>query len=124
MNVVILSGQLSSDPRCTELPTGELRWSLDLTTSLVEGNCTVPVSWHGTLPSDQWCAGSVLCVVGHARRRFFRVGGITQSRTEVLAQSIIQVGPRSSPTVALRRAMRVLDSDVVTRLRSMLPALE
>jgi single-strand DNA-binding protein len=124
MNVVILSGQLSSDPRCTELPSGELRWSIELSTPTNEGATTVPVAWHGTLPDDRWRAGTQLCVAGEVRRRFFRSGGTTQSRTEVLAAAMVELTSRRSAAVALRQVMRVLDHDQAARLRSGLPALE
>ncbi|MEK7426564.1 MAG: hypothetical protein AAB131_22300 [Actinomycetota bacterium] len=124
MNVVILCGQLSSDPRCTELPSGELRWSIELSTPSADGMLTVPVSWHGALPKAGWGTGTTLYVAGRVRRRFFRVGGVTQSRTEVVAQSMVELTGRGSSMVALKRALRVLDPDEAARLRSVLPALE
>ena len=35
-------------------------------------------------------AGHEVIVVGHVRRRFFRSGGATQSRTEVVAEGLIR----------------------------------
>lgn len=124
MNLVVVSGTLSSDPRCTELPSGELRWSIDVSTPSSDGVLTVPVAWHGALPGAHWAKGTDVCVAGQVRRRFFRVGGVTQSRTEVVAQSIVELTRRGSAAAALRRVVRVLDPDEVARLRSVLPAPE
>ena len=148
MNIVVLSGRISSDPRCTELPSGELRWAIEVTTSAeapttgrtttgrtttgpaaqagaaraaTSVTATVPVAWHGPLPAGEWAAGTEVCVAGSVRRRFFRVGGLTQSRTEVIAHSLVRVAARGSTTTALRRVLRVLDDDEVARLRSVLP---
>ena len=144
MNIVIVSGRISSDPRCTEVPSGELRWSIEVTTpaeapsvtgrittgravqagaarAAVSVTATVPVAWHGPLPAGEWAAGTEVCVAGSVRRRFFRVGGLTQSRTEVIAHSLVRVAPRGSTTTALRRVLRALDGDEVARLRSVLP---
>ncbi len=144
MNIVIVSGRISSDPRCTELPSGELRWSIEVTTPVeaaaatgrtttarpaqagadrgaTSATATVPVAWHGPLPAGEWAAGTEVCVAGSVRRRFFRVGGLTQSRTEVLAHSLVRVAARGSTTTALRRVLRALDDDEVARLRSVLP---
>lgn len=149
MNIVILSGRISSDPRCTELPSGELRWSIDVTTpaealaatgragtgragtgraaqagvarAALSVTATVPIAWHGPLPVGEWAAGTEVCVAGSVRRRFFRVGGLTQSRTEVIAHSLVRVAARGSTATALRRVLRALDDDEVARLRSVLP---
>jgi single-strand DNA-binding protein len=49
-------------------------------------------------------------VVGAVRRRFFRVGGATQSRTEVVADAVVPMRQRKRVLSALRGAAdRVLD---------------
>lgn len=138
MNIVILNGVLSSVPRRTELPSGDVRWSLEVTTpvGVVSGvpdgrASSVPVAWQGELASgpsctgdpNGWCAGTELVVVGTVRRRFYRAGGVTQSRTEVVASSLVEVTKRRSVEVALRRATRVLGPDSGAALRSALGML-
>jgi hypothetical protein len=38
-----------------------------------------------------WTTGTALEIVGAVQRRFFRAGGVTQSRIEVVARSIVEV---------------------------------
>ena len=45
--------------------------------------------------------GNELVVVGTVQRRFFRVGGATQSRTEVVAESVIPARRRKQVDAAL-----------------------
>jgi single-strand DNA-binding protein len=47
--------------------------------------------------------GSEVVVAGHVRRRFFRAGGVTQSRTEVVATRVI-VNGKPAAVVKLRRS--------------------
>lgn len=122
MNIVILCGQLSSEPRRTELPSGTVLWSLDVSTPSLEGVRSVPVVWHGDLAGDHWVAGTDVVVSGHCRRRFFRSGGITQSRTEVVAASIVEVTRRRTAAAAVRAAIRALGADEVAALRSVVAA--
>ena len=91
MNVVVLSGRLLSDPTPRELPSGEVIWSLDVSTEIgADGPApcvAVSVVWAGSeLP--EWTKGTELAVTGIVRRRFFRAGGSTQSRTEVVAAKV------------------------------------
>jgi len=138
MNIVILNGVLSSVPRRTEMPSGDVRWALEVTTpvGVVSGvpdgrASSVPVAWQGELASGPsctgnpagWCAGTELVVVGTVRRRFYRAGGVTQSRTEVVASSLVEVTKRRSVEVALRRAARALGPDSGAALRSALGML-
>ncbi|MEX0848002.1 MAG: hypothetical protein WD023_09515 [Ilumatobacteraceae bacterium] len=131
MNIVILSGLLSSAPRRTELPSGDIRWALELTTPLEAGGATdpaasVPVAWHGELVAGRacigdaasWVAGTELVVVGAVRRRFYRAGGVTQSRTEVLAMSLVEVTRRRPVEASLRKAAQVLGPGSAAALRS------
>lgn len=122
MNLVILCGEIRSAPRCSQLAGGEFRWSFDVSTASHSGSHRVEVSWHGALPDPGWTEGTRVVVAGQVRRRFYRSGGLTQSRTEVLAASLVEVTGRRSAAVALRQAARVLDPDESARLRSALPS--
>ena len=65
-----------------------------------------------------WWARAVLLalvvVVGQVRRRFFRAGGVTQSRTEVVASYIVGARRASDVRKALQRARSRLDDELTT----------
>ena len=86
MNVVLLRGHLSSEPRRVELPSGDvlLRWEV---TTLADGRkLTVPVAWFEPPRSAMAVGeGDEVVVLGRIRRRFFRARGATVSETEVVA---------------------------------------
>jgi len=44
-------------------------------------------------------------VTGEVRRRFYRAGGVTQSRTEVVADALIPARQRRRVEAALSRAL-------------------
>lgn len=85
-NRVTLCGALSAAPRRTETPSGAVRWLLEVDTGPECGG-PVPVVWLGAV-DPAWVAGTELSVVGSVRRRYFRAGGVTQSRVEVAAELI------------------------------------
>jgi len=101
-NVVILVGDLSGPPRRRHLPSGDDLVEFDVTTRGASGTGSVPVAWFAPGPdADVIDAGTPVAVAGHVRRRFFRTGGATQSRTEVVAARVI-VGGRPSSVARLR----------------------
>ena len=111
MNIVILSGRLSSAPRSTELPSGTVRWNLEVSCPDADGRLVgVPVSWEGTVP-ECWEVQTPVVVAGTVRRRFFRAGGSTQSRTEVVAAAVVEVTRRR------RRGLCDLPGGAVPRAR-------
>ncbi len=89
-NVVVLRGTLVAEPRLRELPSGSVLVQFDVTTRDDDGTQSVPVAWfeppRSGVPAD---AGDDVVVIGSVRRRFFRAGGATQSRTEVVAEHVI-----------------------------------
>ena len=48
-------------------------------------------------------------MVGRVRRRFFRVGGSTQSRTEVVAEKVLPLLQRDNAVAALADAGSALE---------------
>ncbi len=107
MNVVILRGRLSRDPSTRTLPSGDDLVTLEVTIRPTSGPTeTVPVAWpHAASRAERLSAGSDVLVTGRVRRRFFRAGGATASRTEVLADTVIQVGRRDRSQKAIDRAL-------------------
>ena len=105
-NLVVLRGHLSSEPRARELPSGSTLVQLEVTTRSDAGAESVPVAWF-----DQpfaGAAGDEVVVVGRVRRRFFRAGGVTQSRTEVVAPDSGSARRRRSVERVVRHAVEAL----------------
>lgn len=106
-NLSILVGTLSHDAEVRDLPSGDQVLSLDITIRRDGAPAeSVPVAWFGAPPSAAaWSAGTELLVVGRVRRRFFRAGGATQSRTEVVASRAVPTARAVSASKALRTAL-------------------
>lgn len=94
MNVVVLRGALSRSPEARDLRSGDVLVTYEVTVPGRDGSPaeSVPVVWFtppvGAADLD---AGTEVVVVGRVKRRFFRAGGATQSRTEVVADKVIPV---------------------------------
>jgi single-strand DNA-binding protein len=72
----------------------------------------VPIAWNDPTSAQLGVLipGAEVVVVGTVRRRFFRVGGATQSRTEVVADAVIPARRHKRVSAALREAAdRLLD---------------
>lgn len=110
MNVAVLRGTLSRAPQRTPLPSGDHLVRYEVTTRPSVGPAeSVSVVWFDPpARADEHHAGDEVVVVGRVRRRFFRAGGATASRTEVVADRVLPAGQR-------RRVARAL-GDVATRL--------
>lgn len=114
-NLVLLRGHLSSPPRRRELPSGSALLTLEITTRSPDGDgaaVSVPVVWFDppkrcsldtTTPVD-----TEVVVTGHVRRRYFRAGGVTQSRTEVVADSVCRAARARDVDRLMRRASDAL----------------
>ena len=94
MNVAVVLGTLSSDPRSRDLPSGSELVTYEVTTTESDGRCTVPVVWFDPSRPPSVAAGDDVVVVGRVRRRFFRAGAATVSRTEVEARVVARRGSR------------------------------
>ncbi len=106
-NVVVLRGRVTSDPVVRELPSGSTVTQVELTTACDGVAVSVPVVVD---ERPVTClAGDELVVVGHVRRRFFRAGGVTQSRTEVVASELVPAGRRRSVERAVAKVSALLE---------------
>lgn len=103
INVVALEGRLARPAEQRILPSGSHVVSIELTVRRDEGPAeTVPVSWpEGPAWASALDTDAGIVVVGRVRRRFFRAGGATQSRTEVVAELIV-------PAASVKRARSAL----------------
>ena len=99
LNLVVLAGRLARPAEVRELPSGDRLVAYELTVAREGARAeSVPVVWFDAPPSaaDHDVDDRVV-VVGRVRRRFFRAGGATQSRTEVVAEVV--VGARGAKRV-------------------------
>jgi single-strand DNA-binding protein len=92
MNLVVVDGVLTKPAEDRELPSGSRLLTLDVTVRPSEGPAeTLPVAWFD---APAWASsldqGTPIVVVGRVRRRFFKAGGVTQSRTEVVADRVVR----------------------------------
>lgn len=104
-NVVVLRGAVRGERTERALPSGSTVVQFDVATPLVvDGRLhttSVPVAWSDPTGAEFVVAGVEVVVTGTVRRRFFRVGGATQSRTEVVADAVIPVRRRARVARAL-----------------------
>jgi single-strand DNA-binding protein len=109
-NVVVLIGRLARPAEARELPSGDRLVAYELTVDR-EGERaeTVPVVWFGAPASAvDHDVDERMVVVGRVRRRFFRAGGGTQSRTEVVAEAVVNTRQAKRAAAALARAQERL----------------
>ena len=121
LNVVAIRGRLSRPAEERVLPTsGDRLVGLDLTVRRegAEKAESVPVVWHeppaaaGTLDT-----GDEVVVVGHVARRFFKAGGATQSRTEVVAHLVVPVRSAKKVERALAQAAAEIEEALPSAAR-------
>ncbi|MHB1930911.1 MAG: hypothetical protein ACYCUG_16090 [Acidimicrobiales bacterium] len=112
LNVVAVSGRLSRPAEQRMLPSGSTVLGLEVTVRSARAPAeTVPVTWADppawatTLDLDQ-----EVLVVGRVRRRFFRAGGTTQSRTEVVAERVVRLPARRRARQAIAELSARLES--------------
>ena len=111
MNIVVLRGTLSSEPRERTLPSGTnvLNWEV---TTRGDGRPTrtVPVQWDDPpAPALDFDQGDEVLLLGEVRRRFFRAGGATASRTEVVAERAVRPTRKAAVTKLLAGVEQSLD---------------
>ena len=111
VNVVVLIGRLVRPAEARELPSGDRLVGYEITVDRPgERAETVPVVWMSAPASAvDHDVDERLVVVGRVRRRFFRAGGGTQSRTEVVADVVVKAKHTKRVQAALDGAQAVLD---------------
>lgn len=110
MNVAIVDGFVASEPQSRLLKAGNTLVSWEVSTSAPGAGRTVPVVWLD--PPDQVAAvaeGARVLVLGSVARRFFRAGGATASRTEVLGERVVTGRGVKRRGALLREATRRLE---------------
>ncbi|MGI9608200.1 MAG: hypothetical protein ACR2P0_18860 [Acidimicrobiales bacterium] len=109
MNLVVLQGTLSSEPREQTLPSGSVVVNWEVTTRVDGVAKSVPVQWDdGSVRVRKFSSGDEVVVLGSIRRRFFRAGAATASRTDVVAEEVAKPTQKAALTRLLGRAESVL----------------
>jgi single-strand DNA-binding protein len=114
-NLVVLVGRLARPAEQRELPSGDRLVAYEVTVARPGDRAeSVPVVWLGAPSSAaDLDVGALVLVVGRVGRRFFRAGGTTQSRTEVVADVVV-------PTRLAKRARAAL-ATACSRMEGALP---
>ncbi len=109
LNIVAVRGHLSRPPEERLVgKTGARVLSLELSVRRpgADRADSVPVVWHDPpQAAAALAAGDDVVVVGHVARRFFRVAGATQSRTEVVAEVVVPARRARGVKAALERVV-------------------
>jgi len=115
-NVVVLIGRLARPAETRELPSGDRLVAYEVTVDRPgERPETVPVVWVGAPASaGDHDVDERMVVIGRVRRRFYRAGGATQSRTEVVAEAVVNARHAKRAAAALQRAQTRLTEAVVS----------
>lgn len=109
-NLAVLVGTLSREPELRSLPSGDTVLALEVTVRPEGGPAeSVPIAWLAApAGAAAWAVGEELLVIGRTRRRFFRAGGATQSRTEVVASAAMPTRRGAECRKALGAALDAL----------------
>jgi single-strand DNA-binding protein len=110
MNIVVLQGTLSRPPEIRSTPSGDVI-SYEVTTRPDDGPAvSAPVAWFEPPKAAYGLEqGDAVTVVGRVRRRFFRSGGSTQSRTEVVADLVVSARRKAQIAAAFERVFAELE---------------
>ncbi len=116
MNIVILLGRLSRPAEVRLLPSGDRLVAFDVSVRPPVGKSeTVPVVWmDAPAAAGDLDVDDEVVVVGRVRRRFFRTGAGTQSRTEVMAEAVVPSRHAKRAERALARARTLLDEALLS----------
>lgn len=105
-NLVVLSGTVTNEPTKRTLRSGAEVVNFDVSTPLRDGSSSVPIAWYDPTAAalSSFEVGDDVVVIGTVRRRFFRVGGQTQSRTEVVVDRLVPARRTKSARSAVATA--------------------
>jgi single-strand DNA-binding protein len=109
-NLAVVVGTLSRPPELRSLPSGDEVLGLEVMIR-ADGRPTdsVPVAWlNPGAAGGALAAGDEVVVVGRVRRRFFRAGSTTQSRTEVVADRVVPTRRSGAAAKAMEAALAAL----------------
>jgi single-strand DNA-binding protein len=96
-NVAVVRGALTADVRVSDLPAGGVVHNFEVRAGAGDERHTVPVAWHDPVRPPKLRRGDQVVVIGAVRRRWFRAGGGSRSRTELVARSVAKAGSLRIP---------------------------
>src|SRR5829696_10387895 len=116
MNVCIIQGRITRPPEQRVAGDGRSLVTYEVAVERAEGSAeSVPVVWEGApAVAVDLDVDVEVVVAGRVRRRWFRSGGATQSRTEVVAEGVV-------PRRAIKRVARLV-GDALAPADHALPA--
>ena len=116
MNVCIIQGRLTRPPEHRVAGDGRSLVTYELAADRPEGGTeTVPVVWEGApAVAVDLDVDAEVVVVGRVRRRWFRTGGATQSRTEVVATGVVPRRAAKRVAKLVRDALAAADQVLPT----------
>lgn len=107
-HLVVLEGTLSSNPVERKLPSGTTLVILEVSSRAADGQRLTSPVVSEDLAVANYRKGDLVLVLGVVRRRFFRAGGITASRTEVVADAVVSAVDRRARKRLGTRALGLL----------------
>jgi single-strand DNA-binding protein len=109
MNVSIVRGTVSRPPESRVLESGSTVLSCDVVVRSTGKAESVPVSWFDPpARATKLREGDEVLVTGRIRRRFYRSAGRTQSRTDLVADTVVRTSARVQMAKALAAAVERL----------------
>jgi single-strand DNA-binding protein len=113
-NIVIVRAVINRVPESRVLASGDDVLAFDMTIRPEGGPAeSVPVIWtNPPAAAHNLAEGDDVVVLGAIRRRFFRSGGTTASRTELNARRIVPAGARAKVRSVLESVLGSLVGDV------------
>jgi single-strand DNA-binding protein len=112
-NIVIVRAVINRVPESRVLASGDDVLAFDMTIRAEGGPAeSVPVIWtNPPAAAHNLAEGDDVVVLGAIRRRFFRSGGTTASRTELNASRIVPAGARAKVRSVLESVLGSLAED-------------
>ena len=109
-NVAVLVGRLARPAEPRDLPSGDRLVQYEVTIPSETGRAeSVPVVWYDApATAADLDVDERVVVVGRVRRRFFKSGGGTQSRTEVVADAVVRARQAKRVEAMLEKARQAV----------------
>lgn len=117
LNLATALGTIVGDIDNRTLPSGSdvLSFSIRIASATLR-TATVPVAWHDPPARASLVPGDEVLAVGRVVRRFFRSGGATQSRTELVASRVEPTRRKATCRRMVEEVVGHLEATVVEKL--------
>jgi single-strand DNA-binding protein len=115
INISVVRGVLSTEVRISDLRAGSIVYNFEVTTNVGDERHVVPVAWRDPNRPARLTIGDEIVVVGAIHRRWFRAGGASQSRTELVASNVGKVDSMRTIKAVAVAASALVDPDMSRR---------